>query len=121
MYHYKARIIRVIDGDTMWMDVDLGMRIHTQQSVRVLDLDTPEIFRTYNQAEKMHGMKAKEKADDLFSSPWSSTANPGPYEVEIHTHKSGKYGRWLARITLPDGRDFAEEMKRAGMEKKERY
>ncbi len=103
----------------MWMDVDLGMRIHTQQSIRVLDLDTPEIFRPYNEAEKAHGMKAKEKAAELLN----DYTGTGIYsaEVEIHTSKIGKYGRWLARITLPDGRDFAEEMKRAGMEKKERY
>ncbi len=41
-YVYRASCVRVVDGDTAVLLIDLGMRIFTQQSIRLRDVDTPE-------------------------------------------------------------------------------
>ena len=42
VYVYRAKLLRVIDGDTYELDVDLGMRVHTHQHIRLRDVNTPE-------------------------------------------------------------------------------
>lgn len=42
MYHYKAKITNVVDGDTFDVDIDLGFHIHIHERVRLLNVDTPE-------------------------------------------------------------------------------
>lgn len=112
MYHYKAIVTRVIDGDTFDAQLDLGFGITYGQRFRVVDLDTPETYRPKSEAEKEHGKQATEKAISLLSG----------CEVEIQSNKRpGIYGRYDAVITLPDGRDFATVMKEAGLEKRESY
>ena len=38
---FRARLIRVVDGDTYWMDMDLGFRVSSHHSIRLWGLDTP--------------------------------------------------------------------------------
>ena len=45
MYHYKAKAERVIDGDTLDVNIDLGFKITTVQRIRLARINTPE---TYN-------------------------------------------------------------------------
>lgn len=112
MYHYKAVVTRVVDGDTFDAQLDLGFGITFSQRFRVVDLDTPETFRPKSKAEKEHGLQATDKATSLLSG----------CEVEIQSKKAaGIYGRYAAIVTLPDGRDYATVMKEAGMVKKENY
>ena len=86
MYIYKTKLIRVIDGDTMDLSVDLGFNIIHNIRVRLLDIDTPEV----RGVQKPHGLAAKEAAKDWFDSI--------DKELLVETTKTGKYGRWLARI-----------------------
>ena len=51
MYHYKAQLVRVIDGDTIEADIDLGFKTWTRRKVRLAGIDTPEI-RTRDLEEK---------------------------------------------------------------------
>ena len=59
MYEYKATIVRVVDGDTVDVDIDLGFDVWLRsQRIRLFGVDTPEC-RTRNKATKAHGLLAK--------------------------------------------------------------
>ena len=61
MWTYRAKVIRVIDGDTVDVDVDLGFGIwQKNERVRIMGIDTPE-SRTRNKIEKKFGLAAKAK------------------------------------------------------------
>ena len=59
MYEYKCRIDRVIDGDTVDVDIDLGFGVWLRKErVRMYGIDTPE-SRTRDLEEKKYGLAAK--------------------------------------------------------------
>ena len=67
MYEYKAKVLKVIDGDTVDVDIDLGFGIVlTDERVRIMGIDTPE-SRTSDKVEKVFGLAAKEKLKSLNS------------------------------------------------------
>lgn len=91
MYQYKIKKIeRVIDGDTIKVDIDLGFGIVTSQIVRLLDIDAAET-RTLNLVEKEEGLKAKE---------WLQNELSKEGEWIIETKKDDKYGRILGTLYL---------------------
>ncbi|WP_452221378.1 thermonuclease family protein [Lacinutrix salivirga] len=92
MYHYKAKIISVYDGDTVTAIVDLGFLHSQEMKLRLLGIDTPEM----RGPEKVEGKKVRDILREMILDK----------EVEIHTYKDkqGKYGRYLASIVL-DGLD----------------
>lgn len=57
LYNYKCKLVRVIDGDTIHADVDLGFDIWKKVNLRLADIDAPEI-RTTNVEEKEKGLKS---------------------------------------------------------------
>jgi micrococcal nuclease len=86
MYHYKIkRINKVIDGDTVDVDIDLGFGITSTQRVRLKDIDAPEI-RSSDLEEKKKGFEAKIWLEDKL-------ARKGEWIIE--TYKEDKYGRIL--------------------------
>ena len=96
MYRYRAKIIRVIDGDTIDVDLDLGFDVWLRkQRVRLYGIDTPE-SRTSDAEEKKYGTLSKEKLKDFCKADsW----------VTIETHvgdEKGKFGRILANIWLEE-------------------
>ena len=98
MYQYKAKILKVVDGDTVEIDLDLGFNIVlANQKVRMAGIDTPE-SRTTNKEEKPRGILSKKKlAEKLPVGSW----------VTIETLKSDnnddKFGRILGVFILDDG------------------
>lgn len=121
-FTYSAFVTRVVDGDTIYADVDLGFHILTKQKFRLLGIDTPEIYRPLNEKELAHGREAKRFLESLILNKF----------VIIQTKKTGKYGRWLADVYLDDnfidevsGDDWyvsvTEKMIEAGFEKRESY
>jgi len=104
MYQYKCWVVAWVDGDTVDLLVDLGFEISVKKRVRVYGLNTPET-RSKNAAEKAAGVKAKRFAEAIA---------PAGCEVKVVSHKAAKeqekFGRWLADITTPDGKDFRAEM-----------
>ena len=59
MYEYKAKILKVVDGDTVDVDIDLGFGIWMKdERVRIKEIDTPE-SRTRDKEEKVRGLLAK--------------------------------------------------------------
>lgn len=116
MYDYRAHVTRVIDGDTIICDVDLGFNVSVKQTFRFYDIDTPEI-RTRNLDEKRHGYDAKQFVESKITDK----------DIIIKTEKDdrGSFGRYLAKIFYYDDlgtkQDLIEQLKEFGFEKKENY
>jgi endonuclease YncB( thermonuclease family) len=98
-----AHVLRVVDGDTLDLSVDLGFYIHHEIRVRLLHLagleNCSEGFNAWETRgkERTRGLEAKAKVS-------SHVPEGGPVRVLIR--KSGsrdKYGRWLAVIAYQDG------------------
>jgi len=58
MYEYKAKLDRVIDGDTIDCHIDLGFNVTLKERVRLKGIDTPET-RTRDLEEKKRGLRPK--------------------------------------------------------------
>ena len=66
MYEYKCKVIRVVDGDTVDVDIDLGFGVWLhKERVRIQGIDTPE-SRTRDKVEKRFGLLAKEELKDAI-------------------------------------------------------
>ena len=90
MYQYSCIIRKVVDGDTIDVDIDLGFGVWMlNQRIRMYGIDTPE-SRTRDLEEKKYGLAAKE-----FLQKWT-----GAGELTIKTHKDakGKFGRILGEL-----------------------
>jgi micrococcal nuclease len=91
MYQYKIKKInRVIDGDTIDLDIDLGFWMTVSHRVRLKDIDAAET-RTLNLEEKSKGLVAKE---------WLEKELSREGEWIIETFKEDKYGRILGVLYL---------------------
>ena len=67
MYEYNVKVTRVVDGDTVDVDIDLGFgMIYKKQRVRLHGIDTPE-SRTRDLEEKKYGKAAKAHLKGLLS------------------------------------------------------
>ena len=91
MYQYKIKKInRVIDGDTVDLDIDLGFSITITHRVRLKDIDAAET-RTKDLEEKAEGIKAR---------LWLEKELSREGEWIIDTYKEDKYGRILGTLYL---------------------
>lgn len=93
MFEYNASVIRVIDGDTMVLDIDLGFYTHVHNTVRLMGINTPET-RTTDLAEKERGLKATEFVKTL--------CEQNNNKCRIISHGLDKYGRSLATVMFGD-------------------
>jgi micrococcal nuclease len=97
MYQYKAKILKVLDGDTVDIDLDLGFNIVlSNQRVRMAGIDTPE-SRTVDKEEKIRGTLSKKKlAEKLPIGSWAMIETMRP------DSNDDKFGRILAVFILED-------------------
>ena len=95
LFTYKAFVERVVDGDTLFVEVDLGFGNTTRQYLRLRALDAPEM-------KEERGRKAKDFVASLLK--------PAPF-IFLTTTRSDKYDRYLADIFIP-GRDFLQKWSR---------
>lgn len=81
-YTYAATVVRVIDGDTLYANVDLGFRLTIQITVRLFGINAPELNTDA-------GKQSREYLRLLEGQP-----------IVLKTHKDpkDKYGRWLGEI-----------------------
>ena len=98
MYQYKCKIIKVLDGDTVDIDLDLGFKIIlANQRVRMAGVDTPE-SRTAIAEEKVRGQLSKKKlAEKLPIGSWQII------ETQKSDSNDDKFGRILGVFILEDG------------------
>ena len=93
-----ATVNRVIDGDTIEIDVDLGFRVTIRGSFRLLGLNAIELSQP----------GGKESRANLAAILPAGTA------ITLRSVKNDKYSRWDATITLPDGQDLTTLLIRTG-------
>ena len=96
MFEYQCKIVKVIDGDTTDVDIDLGFGVWMKkQRIRFYGVDTPE-SRTRDKVEKIYGMKAKHFVESYL---------PKDSMQVLRTKKDGvgKYGRILGEFVVFDG------------------
>ena len=90
MYEYKCKMVKVIDGDTVDVDIDLGFGVWMRdQRIRLYGIDTPE-SRTSDDQEKVYGLAAKD-----FVVKWT---NAGDLSLKTFKDDRGKFGRILGEI-----------------------
>jgi len=84
LYHYKAKLVRVIDGDTIIVTIDRGFSDFSQKTLRINRIDTPEI----RGPERQNGLLAKSEVETLISNR----------ELIIKSHKLDSFGRCLSEV-----------------------
>ena len=99
-YDYKCKLVKVVDGDTVDVDIDLGFGIWMMdERVRVMGIDTPE-SRTSDKVEKVFGLAAKTRLKQLIE----KDAILKTFAAKDGEDMKGKFGRVLGDFILPDGR-----------------
>ena len=94
LYTYVAQVERVVDGDTLWLNIDCGFRVWTRQKVRLRGIDAPELS-----TKKGVGVK------EFVEAKLKEVAF-----VIVKTYKSDKYDRYLTDVFYPP-----PELRRAGL------
>jgi len=98
MYEYRVKkVLKVVDGDTIDVDIDLGFNISYYQRVRLAGIDTPE-SRTTDKKEKELGLEVKDRLKKAIDAAT---------KIVIKTEKpdsSEKYGRILGWVFLDDNK-----------------
>jgi micrococcal nuclease len=101
MYEYRCTVLRVVDGDTVDVDIDLGFGVWVRnERIRIIGIDTPEI-RTSDAIEKLFGIAAKNRLGEILGET-----------AILRTQKPGKsnekFGRMLGDFVVDDGRMITE-------------
>ena len=100
MYEYKVTVLRVVDGDTVDVDIDLGFGIVlSNERVRIMGIDTPE-SRTRDKVEKVFGLASKKRLKELLG----KTAILKTQINKNGEDMKGKFGRILGDFVSVDGR-----------------
>ena len=94
MYEYSSTLVKIVDGDTVDVLIDLGFNTTKKERVRLLGIDTPE-SATKDLVEKKLGLEAKE-----YITQWFVKNTP----FRLQTTKDDKYGRILGVFTGLDGK-----------------
>ena len=111
MWTYRAKVVRVIDGDTVDVDIDLGFGIwQKNERVRIMGIDTPE-SRTRDKIEKKFGLAAKVKLKSILGkiTVLKTTINKKGVDMK------GKFGRVLGDF-LQNDKSVAKIMCETGNE-----
>ena len=95
-YIYRAKLDRVVDGDTVDALIDVGFDIWFKKRIRFKGVDTWE-SRTRNLEEKALGLKAKARTKELLEKVSSKSGY-----FRIKSYGLGKYGRVLAEVFIMD-------------------
>ena len=90
MYRYKVNLVKVVDGDTVDVDIDLGFGMsYKKQRVRMVGIDTPE-SRTRDLVEKKFGKASKKHLKGILEAG----------DIELVSHDKGKFGRILGDLFI---------------------
>ena len=97
MFEYRSKLIKIIDGDTIDVDIDLGFSVVLKkQRIRLYGINTPE-SRTRDLEEKRYGLAAKARLRELLEAADTITV-----KTAIDKKARGKYGRILGTIYADD-------------------
>jgi micrococcal nuclease len=97
-FTYFATLGRVIDGDTIDVTLDLGLKVFKGERLRLARINAPDL-----------PLDAKAAATATLAGLLVGAA-----ELKVETVKPDPYGRWVSEVWLPDGRNLSDEMLKAG-------
>ena len=90
LYNYRAKVIKILDADTIELAVDLGFAVQANVRIRLMGIDAFET-RTKDLPEKAKGLELKRRLTDLLTR----------YEhVYLRSSKDQTFNRWLGEIFL---------------------
>ena len=90
MYEYRCKVVKIIDGDTVDVDIDLGFGVWLhKERVRLFGIDTPE-SRTRDLEEKKYGLAAKAFLTEML--------DDSHLILKTHKDERGKFGRILGEV-----------------------
>lgn len=104
LYTYKATVIRIIDGDTIELTIDLGYKVYWNSSCRLYGINAPELKGDTLEA----GLKARE---------FLASKLPAGRGIIIRSRQLDKYGRPIVEIINVDGSSLNQQMVDAGYAK----
>ena len=110
MYEYKCKIVKVVDGDTVDIDLDLGFGVWLRdERVRIMGIDTPE-SRTSDKIEKVFGLLAKDRLNSLLGGEaiLLSQVTKGGENMK------GKFGRILGNFKTMNGDNISDILMNEG-------
>lgn len=90
MYTYNCKLVRIIDGDTLIMDIDLGFNMTLRETIRLLDVDAHELHGGDEHTKQM-AMDEREYIINLLNQDTLKG-------LRVRTHKDDSFGRWLGDI-----------------------
>jgi len=103
MYDYKCNVVKIVDGDTVDVDIDLGFGIWMRnERVRIMGIDTPE-SRTRDLVEKKFGLAAKERLKSLLGEKTVLRTQIARNGEDM----KGKFGRILGDFDVYDAKTDA--------------
>jgi micrococcal nuclease len=108
LFQYYARLVKVVDGDTLDMEVDLGFGITRVDRFRLYGLNAPEMSTPEGKIAK--AWVITQLAERL--APFVN--DPFPLTVRTYKDKQEKYGRYLATVSIDEKWDLNAELVAAG-------
>jgi len=110
MYEYKCKIVKIVDGDTVDVDLDLGFGVWLRdERVRIMGIDTPE-SRTSDKVEKIFGLAAKERLSSLLGADATLLS-----QVKSNgENMKGKFGRILGDFKTINGDTITTKLMEEG-------
>ncbi|MCH8011825.1 MAG: thermonuclease family protein [Candidatus Marinimicrobia bacterium] len=114
LYHYRAIVVSVYDGDACTVDIDLGLNIWSRgEKIRLIRINAPEL----RGKERPRGLTSRDYLRELILDK--------PIILQTIKDKKGKYGRYLGEIWLVDNDgklvNINDEMVSAGMAEYKSY
>lgn len=92
-------VYKVTDGDTFWLHLDVGFRQQQLTEIRLLDFDTPELYRPKSDFEREKAREAKAMVEEWFEHVLAQEDS----EVWVRTEKDpDSFGRWLGEVVVFD-------------------
>ena len=88
MYTYEAKVVRVVDGDTIDLDIDLGFHIRITKRIRLSFINAPEMNTDLGKRSKDFLLKSIPQESNVI--------------IKTQLDKTDKYGRVLGEIFAPD-------------------
>lgn len=102
-YNYWAKVERLVDGDTLHLEVDMGFNTAIHETFRLLGVNTPEKYGVKKGSEEyIKGVAASAFVE-------SKLPEDGWIEIEVYKDKKEKYGRWLAMVFI-NGENLNESL-----------
>lgn len=89
MYKYNAKVIKIVDGDTVDLEIDLGFKLYTLQRCRLDGIDAPELTSKDKDKKELAQKVKKYLIEKLIGKT-----------ILVETKKQGKFGRYLVKIWI---------------------